>query len=589
MSLDQRITSLTMILVLAVANLSFVGLADAAVIAVPGERPTVAAALAAARQGDVIELAPGRYAEYGLVATVAVTIRGLGGRPADVVIDGAARGRILSVEDVPGTVALQNLTLRGGLAGGSTSRLRSGGAVYVARSRFEAQNCRFEDNQASAHGGAIRFVNAEGRLSQCVLTGNEALLGGGAVDCSYNASPSIDRCTFDRNAGGWGGAVSCRSFSSPQVTRSVFTYNSTSDLYGYGGGVFADLDSSPNLSLCTFANNRAAFGGALGCFQGSRVIINRCTLLANSATGTGAGIYCIDGSPRVTSSIVTFQNGSGVESVGLALPELGCSNVFGNFGGDVSGPITGVPGSAPVISANPLYCTSASVNDGVMNIDPASPSAGGSCGGMGAWPATCNLGLPSIAAFIPDFDGTRTSVRWWTAGDHAGVDYRLTWAAAGDPERELRVDQTGADAFLAQSYEPPAGDTAVVFRLYLANTAGDWLLVADSGFGTGQDDDGDEDLPTPPDHLAVRNWPNPFNPETSIAVTVRRTEQVRVGVFGLDGRRVRLLADRVFAAGEEELRWDGRDENGRSLSSGAYLVRVESASETRSLKITLLK
>ena len=584
MSLDQRIASLTTILVLTVA-----GLADAAVIAVPGSQPTLAAALAAARPGDVIELAPGRYPEYGLVPTAAVTIRGLGSHAADVVIDGADRGRILTVEDVPGTVLLQNLTLRGGLAGGATSRQRSGGAVYVARSRFEAQNCRFEDNRALAHGGAVRFVKADGRLSQCVLAGNEALLGGGAIDCSYEASPAIDRCTFDRNAGGWGGAVSCRSFSSPQIVRSIFTFNGTSDLYGYGGGVFADLDSSPGLSLCTFANNRAAFGGALGCFQGSRVVIDRCTLLSNSATGTGAGIYCIDGSPRVTASIVTFQNGSGVESVGLSLPELGCSNLYGNSGSDVSGPITGVPGSGPLISANPQYCANSSVTDGVMTIEPASPSAGGSCGAMGAWPATCSLGLPGIATFIPDFDGTRTTVRWWTTGDHAGIDYRLTWAAPGDPEREIRVDQTGADAFIAQSYEPPAGDTAVVFRLYAADTAGEWLLVVDSGFGTGQDGDGDEDLPNPPDHLAVRNWPNPFNPETSIAVTVRRAERVRVGVYGLDGRRVRLLADRVFAAGEEELRWDGRDEGGRSLSSGAYLVRVDSASESRSLKITLLK
>lgn len=584
MSLDQRITSLTTVLILAVATL-----ADAAVIAVPGSRPTVAAALAVARAGDVIELSPGRYVEHGLVATVAVTIRGLGDRPDDVVIDGAAGGRILSVEDVAGTVALQNLTLRRGLAAGTTSRLRSGGAVYVARSRFEAQNCRFSDNNAAAHGGAVRFVNAQGRLSQCVLIDNRALLGGGAVDCSYDSSPVIERCTFSSNAGGWGGAISCRSFSSPRIERTIFTGNSTNDLYGYGGGVFADLDSSPDLSLCTFSLNRAAFGGALGCFQGSRVAIDRCTVSANIATGSGAGIYCIDGSPRVTATIVSFQNGSGVESVGLSLPELGCSNVYGNIGSDVSGPVTGVPGSDPVISADPRFCYTAPVGSGVLTIAADSPSAGGSCGGMGAWPATCSLGLPGIVTFIPDSDGTRATVRWWTTGDHAGIDYRLTWAAAGDPEREIRVDQTADNAFQAQSTEPPVSDGSVVFRLYVADTSGQWQLVADSGFDTGQDGDGDDELPTPPDHLAVRNWPNPFNPETSIAVTVRRTERVRVGVYGLDGRRVRVLADRVFVAGEEELRWDGRDEGGRSLSSGAYLVRVESASEARSLKITLLK
>ncbi len=586
MAPDRRNVSLTTILILACAA----AVANAAVIDVPGSQPTLAAALAAARAGDVIELAPGRYAERGLVIRAAVTIRGLGGDPAGVVLDGTGGGRILSCEDVPGEVVLQNLTLRAGLAAGSTSRLRSGGAVYVARSRLVAQNCRFENNSAAAHGGAIRFVAAGGRLSQCVFTGNRALLGGGAVDCSYNSSPVIDRCNFSANEGGWGGAVSCRSYSSPVIGRSIFVANATSGLFGYGGGVFADLDSSPELSLCTFTQNSAAYGGALGCFQGSRVAVDRCTVSANIATGAGAGIYCIDGSPRVTASIVAFQSGSGVESVGLSLPELGCSSIYGNSGSDVNGPVTGVPGAGPVTSTDPRFCWTAPTTSGVLTIAPDSPLAGGSCGTMGAWPAVCSLGPAAVATFIPDATAGRTTVRWWTTGDHPGADYRLTWSRPGEPEREILVTQTGENAFTAVSTEPPAGDGSVVFRLYTTALDGGWLLAADSGFSTGGGDgDGEGELPPPADHLAVRNWPNPFNPETTIAVVVRRTERVRVDIYGLDGRRVRRLADRVFAAGEEELRWDGRDEGGRALSSGSYLVRVESRSEARSLKVTLLK
>lgn len=573
-----------------VAMLAAVVSARAATVAVPGDQPTLAAALAAARAGDLIELAPGRYAESGLAVTVPVTIRGLGNRPADVVLDGDGRARILAVEDVDGTVVLQNLTLRAGFAGGRTSRMRSGGAVYVARSRLVVQNCRFEENRAAAHGGAIRFVNAGGRLSQCVFVGNQALLGGGAVDCSYESSPRVDRCDFLGNTGGWGGALSCRGWSSPVVERTWFTGNATNELYGYGGGVFADLESSPRLALCTFSYNRAAYGGALGAFQGSRVTIDRCTVTGNIATGAGAGIYCIDGSPVVTASIVAFQDGSGVESVGLALPELGCSNVYGNAGSDVSGPVTGVPGAGPVISADPDFCRTAPAASGAMTIDPASPSAGGACGVMGAWPATCNLTQPVAASFVPTVDGVRTAVYWSMAGDHPAADYRLTWSRGQDPERELLVEQIGSSGFATFSAEPPAGDASVVFRLYLRGDDGTWLLLADSGFSTGGGDgDGEEELPPAVYHLAVRNWPNPFNPETTIAVTVKRSERVRVGIYGLDGRRVCVLADRMFAEGEQELRWDGRDDAGRGLSSGTYLVQVQSESESRTLKITLLK
>ncbi|MFN2371404.1 MAG: right-handed parallel beta-helix repeat-containing protein, partial [Candidatus Krumholzibacteriia bacterium] len=367
MARDRCTALLTTILILAAAVA-----ARAATIAVPGERPTLGAALAAARPGDVIELAPGHYAEYSLAVTVPVTVRGLGAAPADVVLDGDGRGRLLSIEDVDGTVVLQNLTLREGLAAGPTSRLRSGGAVYVARSSLIAQNCRFENNRAAAHGGALRFVGAQGRLSQCVFVGNMSLLGGGAVDCSYESSPRIERCEFAGNSGGWGGALSCRGWSSPVVERSWFSGNVASDLFGYGGGVFADLESSPRLELCTFNTNRAAYGGALGCFQGSRVTIARCTVAGNVATGAGAGIYSIDGSPEMTASIVAFQSGSGIESVGMALPELGCSNVYGNTGSDVSGPVTGVSGAGPVISADPGFCSAEPGAPGAMTIDPAS-------------------------------------------------------------------------------------------------------------------------------------------------------------------------------------------------------------------------
>ena len=55
---------------------------------------------------------------------------------------------------------------------------------------------------------------------------------------------------------------------------------------------------------------------------------------------------------------------------------------------------------------------------------------------------------------------------------------------------------------------------------------------------------------------------------------LRRADRVRVDVFDLLGARVRMLWDGSAAAGEQVLRWDGRDANGRAMGSGVYLVRV---------------
>jgi hypothetical protein len=49
--------------------------------------------------------------------------------------------------------------------------------------------------------------------------------------------------------------------------------------------------------------------------------------------------------------------------------------------------------------------------------------------------------------------------------------------------------------------------------------------------------------------------------------------RVQVGVYDVAGRKVRLLADRVFSAGEHTLTWDGADDDGRPVARGVYFVR----------------
>lgn len=96
-------------------------------------------------------------------------------------------------------------------------------------------------------------------------------------------------------------------------------------------------------------------------------------------------------------------------------------------------------------------------------------------------------------------------------------------------------------------------------------------------------------LPTPAADVALKVHPNPFNPSTSIDVTLPRGGAMRASVHDLTGRRVRTLTEGWRDAGRLELVWDGRDDDGRALSSGVYLVRVTGASLDRSAKLVLLK
>ena len=65
------------------------------------------------------------------------------------------------------------------------------------------------------------------------------------------------------------------------------------------------------------------------------------------------------------------------------------------------------------------------------------------------------------------------------------------------------------------------------------------------------------------------NYPNPFNPVTTIPFTMADAGQVRIEIYDLIGRRVAVLTDRMYEAGRHNVRWDGS-----SAASGVYLIRM---------------
>jgi FlgD Ig-like domain len=69
--------------------------------------------------------------------------------------------------------------------------------------------------------------------------------------------------------------------------------------------------------------------------------------------------------------------------------------------------------------------------------------------------------------------------------------------------------------------------------------------------------------------------PNPFNPRTVIRFGLDRGGRVQLRIFSVQGSLVRTLADRPYSAGEYGLAWDGRDDRGLDVGSGAYFVRLE--------------
>ena len=71
------------------------------------------------------------------------------------------------------------------------------------------------------------------------------------------------------------------------------------------------------------------------------------------------------------------------------------------------------------------------------------------------------------------------------------------------------------------------------------------------------------------------NSPNPFGPTTRLSYELRSEGPVRLTIYDAGGRAVRSLLNDRQAAGAYSVRWDGRDDAGRSLSPGVYFARIE--------------
>ena len=99
----------------------------------------------------------------------------------------------------------------------------------------------------------------------------------------------------------------------------------------------------------------------------------------------------------------------------------------------------------------------------------------------------------------------------------------------------------------------------------------------------------DDDNLVPNSFSLAQNYPNPFNPTTTIRFELPARSQVTLAVFDILGRRVATIANDDFSAGEHEVTWDGRNDDGEEASSGVYLYRLVAGQQTIARKMLLLK
>ena len=86
-----------------------------------------------------------------------------------------------------------------------------------------------------------------------------------------------------------------------------------------------------------------------------------------------------------------------------------------------------------------------------------------------------------------------------------------------------------------------------------------------------------------------QNYPNPFNPITSLSYTLLKDELVNLMVYDMKGRMVKTLINGFQTAGKKSVQWNATNHQGKPVSAGVYLYKVQVGAFVQTKKMILLK
>ena len=312
-------------------------------IEVPGDLPTIAAAISAAADGDVINIAAGTYNEGNLdPGGKAITIQGTLNADGSLAttIDAQQQARVFRfASSETSLTVVQNLVITGGNADASNSF--DGGGIYCRNnSNPTIRGCTITDNTANDYswggqdgrGGGISCIESNPTISDCTITGNTAGVGSG-IYC-IESNPIIRGCKITGNtANQIGGGIYCWGSSNPTISGCTIKGNTAEHK---GGGIYFHKNTSITITDCTIENNTAMRGGGGGIYfdKDTSITITDCTIENNTAklNGDGGGIYLAGSNPTITGCTIegnTAQSGGGIYSAGSNLTITG-STIEGN-------------------------------------------------------------------------------------------------------------------------------------------------------------------------------------------------------------------------------------------------------------------
>ena len=361
-------------------------------------------------------------------------------------------------------------------------------------------------------------------MKNMTITGGYTELSGGGIYC-YSSRPLLESMTVTSNFGKRGGGISFYNYSNGQVKNSLILNNEAH--YG-GGGIYCSSSSDPDFQDVVIENNTVSTftgrGGGVSCANNSNPTFTR-TLIINNVTtyenSYGGGIQCISGSH----------------------PHFIQSTIYGNQCGNSGGALFGDSDSKPILINCILWGNTAdqivSYNDSIVVAY---------CDIQGGWTGEGNIEAnPQFVNAV----GGNFELKAGSPCIDAGTA-SFTWEGA------MLIDLS-SDEYIGSA--PDLG----AFEYGMGSVAGCPFQLP-----------GKFDL--------YRNFPNPFNPTTTISYDLPKTSDVALSIYDITGRLVETLVNKQQDAGNYQVQWDAS-----RYSSGVYFYRIMAGNFLQTRKMLVLR